>query len=200
MLKIGLTGGIASGKTTVCELFAQYGIEIIDADIIARELVQPGQPALTEIEQCFGAEYLSDDGQLNRPQLRQLIFSNAEAKHQLEAILHPKIRQRILKLTDLASSPYVILCVPLLIESQMQSLVDRIIVVNASEQSQLARLCSRDNVTLSQAKNMVDAQLSNQQRLAFADDIIDNENDQKLLAEKVEHLHKTYLSLLNLSK
>ncbi|MBL4638741.1 MAG: dephospho-CoA kinase [Proteobacteria bacterium] len=130
MLKIGLTGGIASGKSTVCQLFSALGIEIIDADIIARQLVEPAQPCLKKIIQTFGNHVLLENGELDRAQLRQLIFADEKAKQELENILHPNIRQQLIKLSDDVSSPYCILSIPLLVETDMTALVDRILVIN----------------------------------------------------------------------
>lgn len=200
MLKIGLTGGIASGKTTVCNLFADSGIHIIDADVIARQLVEPNQPCLTEIEQQFGSQYLSANGELDRAQLRKIIFNDPEAKSKLENILHPNIRKQMLIQANAVESPYVIFCVPLLIESNMHTLVDRVLVIHASEQTQLERLCKRDQIELELAQNMLRAQLTNEQRLSHADDIIENETDAKQLAEKVKQLHNQYLNTVISSK
>jgi len=195
MLKVGLTGGIASGKSTVCQLFSTLGIEIIDADLIARQLVEPSQPCLETITQTFGKKILLDTGELNRIQLRQLIFSNPDAKQQLEAILHPKIRQQLIEQSDNSSSPYCILSVPLLIEAKMTSLVERILVIDTSPDEQLKRLCLRDNISHSQAMNILAAQSSSQQRNAMADDIITNNNSPTELNAEVINLHKKYLEL-----
>ena len=197
MFKVGLTGGIASGKTTVCNLFIEYGITVVDADIIARQLVEKDQPCLTEIEQAFGSNYLSKDGELNRSLLRQLIFNDASAKKTLENILHPNIRQQMLEQSAKADSPYVIWCVPLLFESNMQDIMDRILVINTTRQNQFERLCLRDNIDPNLANKMLNAQASNEHRLLLADDIIDNNSDDhESLAEKVKNLHNQYLNLV----
>ena len=135
-LIIGLTGGIASGKTTVANLLGQYGIDIIDADIVARDVVAPGSSALSQISQHFGPDILSPDGSLNRSELRQLIFSDAEHKTWLNNLLHPLIRQQIATELSLATSPYCLLVAPLLIENNMQSMVDLVLVVDSNEQDQ----------------------------------------------------------------
>jgi len=194
MFKVGLTGGIASGKSTVCQLFSEYKIDIIDADIVAKELVQPGQECLSEIEQSFGADFIMDNGELDRRALRTFIFNDPAAKKRLEQIMHPRIRKRMLYLSKQATSSYVILSVPLLIESNMQGLVDRIVVIDISREMQLERLCLRDNIDLKLAKKMVSSQVSRSQRLNFADDVIDNNGQQTTLALTVKHLHNQYLN------
>lgn len=200
MFIVGLTGGIASGKTTVSSLFEQLGIKVIDADEIARSLVSKGMPCLKEIQDSFGREYISADGELNRPLLRQLIFNDSDAKELLESILHPKIRQQMLDQSKSIKSPYVIWSVPLLFESNMQKLVDRVLVINTTRKSQIERLCSRDNIDIDLATKMVDAQLPNEQRIQLADDIIDNQAGKILLAKKVKNLHSFYLDLVICSK
>jgi dephospho-CoA kinase len=195
MLKVGLTGGIASGKSTVSQLFSVLGIEIIDADLIARQLVAPNQPCLEKITQAFGKQILLNNGELDRLQLRQLIFSNPDAKHQLEAILHPKIRQQLLIQSDNSSSPYCILSVPLLVEAKMTSLVNRILILEIDPDEQLKRLCQRDNISHSRAMDIVAAQSSPQQRTSVADDVIINNNSPSELNTVVENMHKKYLNL-----
>lgn len=200
MFKVGLTGGIASGKTTVCNLFIELGITVIDADVISRQLVAKGQPCLVEIEQKLGSSYISSDGELDRILLRKHIFNDASAKKTLEDILHPKIRQHMLEQSAVAVSPYVIWGVPLLFESNMQNLMDRVVVVNTTKQRQLERLCARDNIDTELATKMIDAQLSNQQRLQMADDVIDNNESLENLSKKVKNLHNQYLNLVISSK
>lgn len=195
MLKVGLTGGIASGKSTVSQLFSDLGIDIIDADLIARQLVEPGQYCLDEITQTFGEKVLLNNGELDRQQLRQLIFSDPEAKQQLEIILHPKIRQQLITQSDNSSSPYCILSVPLLIEAKMTSLVNRILVIEIGADEQLKRLCQRDNISHTQALDIVAAQGSSQQRTSIANDIIINNNSPAELNAKVQNLHEKYLQL-----
>jgi len=195
MLKVGLTGGIASGKSTVSQLFSTLGIDIIDADLIAHQLVEPGQDCLDKITQTFGENFLLNNGELDRHQLRQLIFSDPEAKQQLEAILHPKIRQQLITQSDKSSSPYCILSVPLLIEAKMTPLVNRVLVIEIDTDEQLKRLCQRDNISDSQAIDIVAVQSSSQQRTSMADDIIINNNSPEDLNIEVENLHKKYLYL-----
>jgi len=195
MLKVGLTGGIASGKSTVSQLFSTLGIDIIDADLIAHQLVEPGQDCLDKITQTFGENFLLNNGELDRHQLRQLIFSDPEAKQQLEAILHPKIRQQLITQSDNSSSPYCILSVPLLIEAKMTPLVNRVLVIEIDTDEQLKRLCQRDNISDSQAIDIVAVQSSSQQRTSMADDIIINNNSPEDLNIEVENLHKKYLYL-----
>lgn len=197
MLKIGLTGGIASGKSTVCRLFAQHGIPIIDADIIARQLVEPQQEAYSEIIQSFGNEVCLSNGELNRQYLRKLIFSDDKAKQQLEMILHPRIRLQLFEQSNSFNTPYCILAIPLLIESEMRNLVDRILLIDIDLSLQLTRLCERDNMTLDDAQLIIDSQVSRQLRLACADDIITNNNEVQNLTQHVDDLHKKYLSLAN---
>jgi dephospho-CoA kinase len=197
MLKIGLTGGIASGKSTVCRIFSQYGIPIIDADVIARQLVEPKQEAYNEIVLTFGGDICLPNGELNRQYLRKLIFSDDKAKHQLEMILHPRIRLQLFLRSDALNTPYCILAIPLLIEAQMTELVDRVLLIDIDLALQLTRLCERDNIPLDDAQLMINSQVNRQQRLACADDIIANNNGAENLNKQVDKLHKRYLSLAN---
>ena len=197
MLKIGLTGGIASGKSTVCQLFSALGIEVIDADIIARQLVEPAQPCLKQIIQTFGNHVLLENGELDRAQLRQLIFADEKAKQQLENILHPNIRQQLIKLSDEVSTPYCILSIPLLVEADMTALVDQILVINIDAAEQLNRVCQRDNISTLQAKAIISSQSPANQRNSLADDIINNNNSPESLSEVVTQLHKKYLDIAN---
>jgi dephospho-CoA kinase len=195
MLKIGLTGGIASGKSSVSQLFSAFGIKIIDADLIAHQLVELGQSSLKKITQTFGEKILLNNGELDRLQLRQLVFSDPNAKQQLEAILHPKIRQQLIRQSDNSSSPYCILSVPLLVEAKMTSLVNRILVIEIDSDEQLKRLCQRDNISRSEAMDIMAIQSSSQHRTAVADDIISNNNSPEELGSAVANLHKKYLEL-----
>jgi len=192
MLKIGLTGGIASGKSTVCQRFKQLGITIVDADIIARELVEPKQAALTEIIELFGPTLLQTDGCLNRTALRALIFSNPQAKQDLEAILHPRIRQQLQIQSDQAPSDYCILAIPLLIEANFQSAVDRLLLIDIEPEQQLERLCLRDSITENDALKIINSQCSRQQRLDVADDVILNNHASSRLDEFVQGLDQKY--------
>jgi len=198
LLKIGLTGGIASGKSTVCTLFEHYNkAPIIDADVIARHLAEPDKEAYAEIVHHFGGEVLQSDKTLNRKKLRQLIFSDPTAKQALENILHPKIRQQVILQSQQQQACYIILAIPLLIESKMYDLVDRILVIDIDPSLQLQRLQQRDNISAYQAQVMIDAQCSQQQRLAHADDIIDNNNDADALGKQIQLLHQKYIKISN---
>lgn len=197
MLKIGLTGGIASGKSTVCQLFSRHGIPIIDADVIARQLVEPQQPAYNEIIHTFSHDVCQPNGELNRQYLRQLIFSDNNAKQQLEMILHPRIRSALFQQSSALKAPYCILAIPLLIEANMVELVDRVLVIDIDISLQLSRLCERDDILINDAQLIINTQVTRQQRLASADDIITNNKTSKDLIKCVAHLHKKYLSLAN---
>lgn len=197
---VGLTGGIGSGKSTVANLFADLGIKVIDADIIAREVVAPGQEALTAIVNRFGEDILDQQGQLDRRQLRDRIFSQPEQKIWLNNLLHPLIRQCMLQQSQQATSAYCILAIPLLVENQLQTLVDRVLVVDVSESTQLSRTVKRDNNSEQQVRNIMQAQASRQQRLALADDVIYNDGDPTELAPQVKKLHNQYLALVSQAK
>lgn len=192
---VGVTGGIGSGKTTVANLFAGKGIEVIDADVIARQVVEPGSEGLKAIAEKFGASMLNDDGTLNRGALRGHVFSHPEDKEWLNGLLHPKIRQEMITQTAQAKSPYCLLVIPLLVENGLQSLCQRVLVVDVSEATQVTRTTQRDQVPEEQVKNILAAQATRQQRLEAADDVIFNENDSKPLSEQIETLHHQYLSL-----
>ncbi len=194
-LRIGLTGGVASGKSTVADMFAQLGAVVIDTDQIARDVVKPGQPALREIESAFGPEVLTADGTLDRRRMRELVFADPERRHQLESILHPKIRARTLELAESAGGPYQLLVVPLLLETGFGELVDRVLVVDCPETMQRQRLLQRDGEDPAQAERMMAAQTGRQARLAVADDIIDNSGPLSATAAQVEKLHHYYLEL-----
>lgn len=194
-LRIGLTGGIASGKSTVADMFAEKGVPIIDTDVIAREVVQPGQPALAEIARTFGANVLDDDGTLDRKRLRQLVFADDRERRKLEAILHPRIRDAAMQEAAAAGGPYQLIVVPLLVESPMKEVMERILVVDVREQTQLERLLERDTESEEQARRMIAAQSSRKDRLAIADDVITNDASLAETAEQVDSLHRKYLEL-----
>ncbi len=198
MLKIGLTGGIASGKTTVCQIFSAQGITIIDADIIARQLVSPETECYRAIIEQFGSSILLEDGQLNRSKLRQRIFNSQKDKNALEQILHPEIRQQLRLQSDRAKSEYCILAIPLLFESNMQSFVDRILTVDVSPHIQRARLCKRDNISTSEANKIISSQCDRNLRLNHSDDIIYNNFFHEELTFQVNKLHQKYLELAKL--
>ncbi|WP_417763675.1 dephospho-CoA kinase [Shewanella sp.] len=193
---IGLTGGIGSGKTTVANLFAELGITIVDADIIAREVVAPGTIGLKQIQQQFGNGILTADGELNRPQLRELIFEQPTAREWLNGLLHPLIRTEMLKQCKAAPSPYALMVVPLLFENKLESLVDATLVVDVPPATQLSRTTSRDGVSEQQVQNIINSQISREQRLARADRVIENQGDIAQLRQQVALLHHGYLELV----
>lgn len=193
---IGLTGGIGSGKTTVTHCFEQLGINIIDADIIAREVVAINSPALTAIAKHFGDDYIQADGQLNRSLLRARIFSHEADKQWLNKLLHPLIRAELIRQTTQASSPYCLLVAPLLIENKLLSLVDRVLVVDVSEATQITRTIQRDNTPLAQVQAILASQITRTKRLAAADDVINNDDiSLAALKDLVLLLDKKYLAL-----
>jgi len=192
---VGLTGGIASGKTLVGDAFAALGAPVADADQIARAVVAPGSEALTQIVDQFGAECLLPDGSLNRRWMREKVFDDAALRHKLEAITHPRIQVRMQTWRDTQRAPYCILMVPLLLETGDDSLIDRVLVVDAAPEVQLRRLMQRDRLTETLARQIMAAQLSRRGRLALADDVIDNTGDLENLAPQVEELHQRYLEL-----
>jgi dephospho-CoA kinase len=196
MLKIGLTGGIACGKTTVSDLFAGYDVPIIDADVVAHALVQPGQRGLQGIVARFGDEILHSDGTLNRAKLRAIVFADAVQRRGLEHLLHPLIRQAMQQqLTDLpAETPYCVLSIPLLLETQQTDWVDRVLVVDCSEAQQRSRLALRSGLSAVEIEQMLAAQISRQARLAAAHDVIDNSGDIGALSVRVAQLHQGYVS------
>jgi len=195
IFRVALTGGIASGKSTVADMFGDLGAVLIDTDIIAREVVLPGTPGLQDIVDTFGTEMLDADGMLDRPAMRRLVFADDSKRRQLEAILHPKIRQEAERQMQTRGGPYQIVIVPLLVESPLKNIVDRIVVVDCSEAIQLERLLARDIGTKDQARRMLAAQASRQERLALADDVIANDADIAETRIQVAALHARYLAL-----
>lgn len=195
ILRIGLTGGIASGKSTVADFFAALGVPVIDTDVIAREIVKPGEPALDEIRFAFGDDVINADGSLDRTQLRKIVFSDDALRARLESILHPRIRDVALQQASLASEPYVIIVVPLLFESPMKDAMNRILVVDCNEETQLQRLTTRDQESEEQARQIIAAQATRAERLSIADDVITNENNLADTRSAVRSLHEYYLSL-----
>lgn len=196
MLKIIVTGGIGSGKSAVTKLFRQYNVPVIDTDVIARELSEQ-TPVLQELVTQFGADILDPAGKLNRRTLREQIFNDANARHQLEAILHPRIHQQVLQELELleARAAYGLIVIPLFVESQQDYPHDRVLVIDASEQTQLERIRQRDLQSDEQIRQILAAQASREQRLAVADDIIENNADLDILASQVQALHQHYLAL-----
>jgi dephospho-CoA kinase len=195
MLRIAITGGIASGKSTVATLFAALGAKLIDTDQVAREVVAPGCPALARIVARFGEQILMPDGSLDRSRLRNLVFTDPKARADLEAITHPLIRARVTELGASHGGPYQLIAVPLLAETGTARDYDRVLVVDCDPQLQLQRLMARDRMGRSDAQRMIDAQASREARLAIADDVIRNEGDINALATQVQELHLRYLSL-----
>ena len=197
-LRIGLTGGIASGKSTVANLFAELGVAVIDTDIIAREVVMPGQPALDEIRAAFGDAVILPDGTLDRTAMRQLIFADDGQRRQLEAIVHPRIQQETTRQSGAADGDYQLIVVPLLTESPLKNFVDRILVVDCDEDTQIQRLLDRDAESEEQARRILEAQASRDERLAIADEIIDNDAGLEATASQVSALHDRYVALTHL--
>lgn len=195
-LVIGLTGGIGSGKTTISDHFQSLGAKVIDADVIARQVVAIGSPALNAIAEYFGDDYLLEDGQLNRAVLRSHIFSNEVDKKWLSDLLHPLIRAEIVKQTSAAESPYCVLVAPLLIENHLLMLVNRVLVVDISEETQLARTLQRDTSSEQEIKAIIASQTTRSTRRKHADDIINNDNlalsEVKVI---VSELNTKYLAL-----
>jgi dephospho-CoA kinase len=196
VLAIGLTGGIGCGKSTVAELFAEQGVSIIDTDQIAHQLTMAGEPALSSIANEFGIGFLLPDGGLDRSRLRHLIFSSPEAKAKLEAILHPLIRNEVKRRLELAQSPYVIVAVPLLLETgAYRNIVQRILVVDCSEAQQVKRVVARNGMSETEVHAIMAHQIDRQERLQLADDIIDNHGTPSALKPQVERLHQRYIKL-----
>lgn len=191
-LVIGVTGGIASGKSTATAFFAARGVPVLDADEVAREVVAPGSPGLLEIQTAFGKQVLCDDGSLNRKHLREIIFADAGHRKTLEQILHPRIHRRIRERLAALDTPWVVLSVPLLVGSPLLELIDRVLVVDTTEQIQIARVIARDNVDHEQADAILQAQASREQRLAIADDVVDNSTDPAALTAQLERLADLY--------
>jgi len=194
-LRIGLTGGIASGKSTVAQRFTELGIAVIDADESSRFVVAPGRPGLDKIVDRFGSSILTSAGELDRRALRALVFADADKRRDLEAILHPLIRADMQERAMQAVGPYVVLAIPLLVEGGSRDRVNRVLVVDAEEALQLKRLMARDCVTPAEAHAMLDAQANRESRLKAADDVIRNSGTIEELREAVDRLHERYLRL-----
>lgn len=195
MLRIGLTGGIGSGKSTVAELFKRRGVPIIDADEIARRLATPGQPAHQVIIDRFGSGILGDGQNIDRRKLGLRVFANAAERKQLEAILHPLVRQTIQESLSRLEADYCILSAPLLIEANLMDMVDRILVVDAEEYLQIQRVMARSGMSEKEIRQILASQLTRSERLRHADDHITNDTDLQHLESGVEQLHQTYLLL-----
>ena len=195
--KIGLTGGIASGKSIVANLFSDLGVEILDADVIAHSITSKHGSAYDKIIKHFGKSVIADDNELDRKKLRAIIFNNTELRKDLERIIHPEVHSIINKQTFESQEPYQIIVIPLLIETGYQNFVDRVLIIDCSLETQLARLMNRDDEKLESARKIVANQIERKERLKFADDIIKNEKKTSIsvLKKKVLELHETYLEL-----
>jgi dephospho-CoA kinase len=194
-LVVGLTGGIASGKSVVTAMFVALGAGLVDTDVVAREVVAPGEPGLTAVREAFGRRILLPSGELDRTALRSLVFADAAKRHRLESLLHPMIRARTLqKLTEIAA-PYAIVAVPLLVETDFGRLVDRVLVVDCPEHLQLERLMKRDALPRADALAMLKAQADRATRLKAAHDVIDNSGTREATRTQVEQLNRRYLEL-----
>ena len=191
---LGLTGGIGSGKSAASQWFETQGITVVDADIVAREIVEKGQPALEQIKQSFGDWVLLENGELDRRALREHIFKEPQARHQLEQITHPAIRQSIIQQLQAATSPYVILVSPLLFETNQHQLTQRTLLIDASEDLQILRASQRDGQSIEQIQKIIAAQMPRAEKLKIADDVILNDGHIEHLYRKLEPLHQQYLA------
>lgn len=195
-LVIGLTGGIASGKTTVANLFQQqFGIEVVDADVVAREVVEPCSAGLNAIVERFGNQILTPQGSLDRAQLREIIFSQPNEKQWINALLHPMIRQRMQHQLQQVQSPYALLVIPLMVENNLQSLANKVIVVDVEPEIQIARTMHRDGVDAKQAESILASQATREQRLAIADYVIKNSTENQKLLPQITELHQKFLEM-----
>jgi len=193
--RVALTGGIASGKTTAAQVFADLGVPVIDTDVIARQVVEPGRPALTAVVDAFGPDILDTDGRLDRRCMRERIFADPSARQRLEAILHPAIRAEMERQSRAAGGPYQVLVIPLLTEGRRRDHVDRVLLVDVPEELQLERLMMRDGVTHEQARASRSAQATRAERLAMADDVVRNTGRAADLSAAIAALHEKYLQL-----
>lgn len=196
MLKIGLTGGIGSGKTTVSTRFEELGAPVIDTDVLARKVVEPGEPALAGLVEAFGREILLADGRLDRARLREIAFGDASAKELVESILHPAIGARVdarVKALGKEGAPYCVIVVPLLVETDFQQRVDRVLTVEAPRERRIRWVMARTGMSRSQVERIMDAQATPEQRRRVAQDVLDNDGTQAELREKVDRLHAKYL-------
>jgi dephospho-CoA kinase len=193
--RVGLTGGIASGKSTAAKFFGALGVPIIDTDQLARDVVEPGQPPLERLVERFGPGILTEDGHLDRPALRNIVFSDPKARADLEALTHPAIGAAVEARSTELGGVYQILVLPLLVEKNLGSQLNRVLVVDCDEELQIRRLQSRDGSTLEQARAILNAQASRSTRLKAAHDVIKNEGDMSAVREQVEQLHARYLEL-----
>lgn len=198
-LIIGLTGGIGAGKTTVSDWFSEQGVSIVDADVVAREVVAPGSDCLHQLAEHFGSAVLHDDGSLNRSELRALMFSDENHTAAVNAIMHPMIRTELMRQLQHASASadlYCILVAPLLLENKLDALVDRVLVVSLSPEQQVQRVAKRDQRPSAEIENIIAAQLRPEQRLAMADDIIDNNGSLGDIYRQCGVIHQQYLRII----
>jgi dephospho-CoA kinase len=195
VFRVGLTGGIASGKSTAAKFFGALGVPILDSDQIAREVVEPGQPPLERLVERFGPTILTPDGHLDRPALRDIVFSDPRARADLEALTHPAIGAALEARSATAGGPYQVLVIPLLVEKHLGSQVNRVLVVDCDEALQISRLRARDGSTPKQAQAILDAQVSRSTRVKAADDVITNDADMSAVQNQVATLHARYLAL-----
>ncbi|MES9899044.1 MAG: dephospho-CoA kinase [Sedimenticola sp.] len=198
MFVVGVTGGIGSGKTAVTDYFSSLGVPVIDADQVSREVVEPGEPALEEIVRLFGHEALQADGSLDRHHLRKRVFQDSSSRKILEELLHPVIRQRMRLQLSALTADYAIFSIPLLVETGGNNSVDRILVVDCPTPLQIERIVHRDGITPAQAEGILNAQCSREERLAVADDVIDNSGTIGQLHILVEQLHKKYTQMAHI--
>ena len=194
-LRIGLTGGIASGKSVVAEMFAEFGVPVIDTDVIAREVVAPGRPALDEIRERFGENMIDAAGALDRAAMRKVIFDNDTARLDLEGIVHPKIGAETRRQADTSGGEYQLIVVPLLVGSPLIRFLDRVLTVDCAEETQIQRLLARDAETVEQARRILAAQASREERLEIADDVINNDHSLGHLRDQVTDLDRKYRRL-----
>lgn len=195
MLVVGLTGSIGSGKSTVAHLFAQHGVPVIDADILSRTLTQAGMPAYARIVEHFGTQIVNADGSLDRGALRDLIFTDPNERRWLEALLHPLILQRMQEDIRQLQAPYCLAVIPLLLETETVNFIQRILVVDITEKTQIERAVLRDKSTQDKIQSIIKTQMARDERLARADDVIDNTGSAEALAKQVDKLHQMYLKL-----
>ena len=192
---IALTGGIASGKSLISDEFARLGVLVIDTDVIAHEIVEPGQPALQEIEQVFGAQIIDENGRLRRSILRAIIFADPDARKNLESILHPRIKQEVRKVIAKVTTTYCIVVIPLLTDRSAYPYLNRVLVVDVEPETQISRLMARDNCSREQAKQALAAQIGRAQRFEIADDVLDNSGSPEQVRQEVAQLHLKYLQM-----
>ena len=195
MLIVGLTGGIGSGKSAASKLFEELSAHVVDADLVAREVVAPGMPALSFIKDQFGEKIINTDGTLNRALLRDIIFTDSNAKRWLETLLHPVIRSEIIRQLSEASSPYAILVSPLLFETKQHQLCSRTLLIDAPEELQRSRAAKRDDTNEDAIQKIIEAQMPRDAKIIKADDIICNDQDEKALGAMVDSQHRKYLSI-----